>query len=871
MKRQLAICLIFTLLYTTRTTGQSCGSLSFIQSTYLLIERDKENPYDQLLDKGWEYFIIALENKEYLPLDRKQFKKIETAYHYNVFEEKYLSGSIIQLTVPKTEKYSKVKILLNRSEEKDLQQLYELGLDVDHGHYHRNEFFESDFSQTEISLIKAAGFQFEIVVDDVVAYYANQQATPPPTPENACNATGSTEYQTPANWSLGTLAGYFTYQEMLEQLDSMAAKYPNLISARQPIDANNLTHNGNPIYWLRISDNPNTNEAEPQILYDALHHAREPGSLSQLIFYMWYLLENYGTDAEITYLVDNAEMYFVPCVNPDGYIYNQQISPSGGGLWRKNRRLNSPNDYGVDLNRNYGYQWGYDNQGSSPNTTSATYRGPAAFSEPETQNMRDFTTAHQFRIAMNYHTYGNMLVYPWGYSDQLTPDGSTFIDFSDIMTRENNYIKGTGTQTVGYVVNGDSDDWMYGDTILKNKIISMTPEVGYSFWAASNDIETICKDNLFQNIMAAHLILNYGEVVDQTGNYITATTGHIHYDFKRYGFENGGLTVNFVPVSSNIASFAGNSKTFQLAQLQTVSDSFSYTLNANIVAGDAIVFIAEVSNGLWTSRDTIRKYYQDGAPTYLLNDDFATGQNWQNNLGNAWTTTTTDFYSAPKSMTDSPNGNYTSNAMNQIISTNAIDLSNAISATLTYWAKWNLETSYDFVQVGGSSTASSNYTPLCGLYTHAGGQSQAFNEQLYDGLQSTWVEESIDLSDFLGGNFYLSFTLISDPWVEEDGFYFDDVKIQVNYETGSQTMDLKDFVIKQNQPNPAQTFTDIELENAPKDAQLVIYNTVGQEMYRKNIQENRIKINTTNWTTGVYFYRVESEAGVSESFKIIKN
>ncbi len=767
------------------------------------------------------------------------------------------------------EKYSKVNISLDRSQGKDLQKLYELGLDVDHGHYHRNDFFESDFSEREIAIIKNAGFSYQIVVDDVISYYANQQAVrPASTKSGNCGTSSSINYETPANWSLGSMGGYLTYQQMLDNLDSMASKYPNLISARQPIDANNLTHDGFPIYWLRISDNPTTNEPEPEILYDALHHAREPGSLSQMIFYMWYLLENYATDPEIKYLVDESEMYFVPCVNPDGYMYNEQTNPNGGGLWRKNRRLNSSNNYGVDLNRNYGYNWGFDNSGSSPNPTSATYRGTAAFSEPETQNMRDFTTAHNFRIAMNYHTYGNLLVYPWGYNDQLTPDANTFIDFSDLMTKENNYTTGTGMQTVGYVVNGDSDDWMYGDTILKNKIISMTPEAGYSFWASSNDIESICKDNMYQNLTAAHLILNFGQITDQTSESLTAITGQINYDFKRFGFESGPMTATFTPISNNIVSFSGTPKVFQLNQLETASDSFSYVLAANIQGGEEVVFVAEVNNGLWISRDTITKYYRSASPSYLFDDELTNDQNWQNLLGNTWLTTPSSYYSAPRSMTDSPNGDYQANVTNQISSKNAVDLSNAVSARLTFWTKWDIEASYDYVQVGGSTIASSSYTPLCGLYTKEGSQNQAQGEQLYDGLQSTWVQESIDLTDYLGGDFYLSFTLVSDAFVEEDGYYFDDVKIEVNYQTGAETISLNDFIIKQNQPNPANFSTTIELENYPNNAQLVVFNSVGQEMYRQTIQENQIQISTADWNAGIYFYRVESTEGVSKSFKM---
>ena len=117
---------------------------------------------------------------------------------------------------------------------------------------------------------------------------------------------------------------------MLEQLDLMHQLYPNLISSRDDVRDNNLTNNPHPhqtfegrfLQFVKISDNPNVNEQEPQILYTAIHHAREPASLQQLIFYMWYLLENYEDSQEIRDIVNNTELYFIPCVNPDGYIFN---------------------------------------------------------------------------------------------------------------------------------------------------------------------------------------------------------------------------------------------------------------------------------------------------------------------------------------------------------------------------------------------------------------------------------------------------------------------------------------------------------------------------------------------------------------------
>lgn len=94
-------------------------------------------------------------------------------------------------------------------------------------------------------------------------------------------------------------------------------------------------------------------------------------------------------------------------------------------MWRKNRRDNLDGTFGIDLNRNYGYNWGFDDDGSSPFTGDETYRGTVPFSEPETQIMRDFVNSRSFRIALNYHTFGNLLIYPWGYDYSIyTPDSA---------------------------------------------------------------------------------------------------------------------------------------------------------------------------------------------------------------------------------------------------------------------------------------------------------------------------------------------------------------------------------------------------------------------------------------------------------------
>ena len=233
------------------------------------------------------------------------------------------------------ESYSRAQIALG---DKTGFHLQRLGLEIDHGHWEGHKYFSTDLSQREIALLEAAGYDYRILIPKVKEYYADQLGS-----ENSrdgeCNTSDQTTFDIPENFTLGSMAGYFTYEEMLATLDLMHEMYPDIISTRRVI-ADSSTHEARPIYWVRLSDNPDTNEDEPEILYTSLHHAREPMSLSQMIYQLWYLLENYETDARVKYLVEETEMYFIPCVNPDGYLYNESTNPDGGGLWRKNRRDN---------------------------------------------------------------------------------------------------------------------------------------------------------------------------------------------------------------------------------------------------------------------------------------------------------------------------------------------------------------------------------------------------------------------------------------------------------------------------------------------------------------------------------------------------
>ena len=256
------------------------------------------------------------------------------------------------------------------------------------------------------------------------------------------------------------------------------------------------------IYWMRMSDNPNTDEAEPEVLYTAIHHAREPEAMQQLVYYMWYMLENYATNAEVQGILDNTELYFIPMINPDGYQHNVDNDPNGGGMHRKNKRNVGSSNPGVDNNRNYDYIdgsgnsiWGTSGVSSDPN--SDVYPGTGPFTEPENQAIKWFVENHNIKLALNNHTSGDLLLYPYGYdNNQLTPDNSTYVAISGMMVAENGY---NNMISAGlYPAAGDSDDFMYGETSTHDKIFAFTPEIGGTgFWPAVNEIDPIAEGMVY--------------------------------------------------------------------------------------------------------------------------------------------------------------------------------------------------------------------------------------------------------------------------------------------------------------------------------------------------------------------------------------
>lgn len=776
--------------------------------------------------------------------------------------------------------FSRVKI---RLAEHTVADVARLGLEASPGHISPGHFIINDYSETEIALLEANGFDYEILIPDVKAWYVNQSAETQAMDfrNNGCGASPSYDYTTPANYQPGTLAGYFRYDEMMAELDRMAEMYPNLLSARAPI-GNIVSHEGHSIYWLRLSDNPNTDEDEPEVLYTSLHHAREPNSLSQMIFYLWYLLENYETDDEVRYLVDNTEMYFIPCVNPDGYIYNETADPMGGGLWRKNRWADENGVvYGVDLNRNYGYEWGIDNTGSSPNPESQVFRGPGPFSEPELQAVKLFCEQHEFQIALNYHTFGNLLIHPWGYNDTPTSEDALFKALGRVMTQENDFTLGTGTETVGYVANGVSDDWMYGETETKAPIYAFTPEVGpgnFGFWPPASAIDELNKSALWKNLAAAHLLLNYVVANSVEEGYITATAGTDELLLEQYGLLPGPANISVSAGSPNV-TVAPNEADYELANLESALHSYSYTIEPGDELLEEVRFLVRIDNGEYVREETITRVYLNSIFEVVFEDDLSDDSNWFN-FGE-WGLTNTSFVTAPNAMTDSPSGNYEDNTESVLGLSGIVDLSEGGAAFLRYWARWSIEDGWDYAQVLASSDGI-NFVPLCGQYTNPGtGGFQPDGDPLYDGTQDEWVREEIDLSDYLGQEqVHIRFYFRSDGFVNLDGFYFDDLEVVILDEVISSTEALAGQALAELTvaPNPFrdQLAAEWVLNQAAEQVQVRLTDALGAECANQAIStpqasfRHRTELSTKQLPAGFYYLQLYADGQLMQTQKVVK-
>ena len=716
----------------------------------------------------------------------------------------------------------------------------------------------------DLQLLAQLFIPYQIEIEDVEAHYANMLERQEP-------LLDSRSFCGLSHFKPGSMGGYHTYTEVLAQLDSMYKLFPTLISEKFSIGQ---SVEGRNIFAVKISDHADRDESstEAVVYLDALTHAREPLSMEVNLYYMWWLLENYGQIDLATYLVNNREIYIVPVVNPDGYVYNQQIQPGGGGMWRKNRRPNNNGCYGIDLNRNFSLGWGTIT-GSTNDPCSNTYRGSVAFSEPETRAVRMLLDSITPAIAFSNHSFGNKLLNPLGYVDSVV-NYEVYAELASEFIPPQYYGYGTVKEMLNYNSAGTTRDYFHA-----KDIIGWTAEIGNEFWEPASMICTRVQEFLRPLIFISRVA---GDYVKLQGYHQEETlpgdSVALFFRVKNKGLSRGAqkvrIEINSLTPKLTVAhhdqelgqviarSFASNDQLLHKAHISSEAD----------IGEELPLEVVLTQDGIESDRDTVMIIA--GVRSTRFADDFENGrQNWTQPLGlTPWDTTFIDQWNGNICMTDSRYGNYSFNHSSTIQIDKRIDLQKSYHPILSFSAKWSLEPGRDWVQLEIQSSDQNNWIPLEGKYSH-----NIQGQPIWTGHQS-WSQESINLSAYKGKTVRIRFTLTSNELVHSDGFYFDDFEIidfRPNHATAiDPSNELDQFV--EISPNPATDFLNIIIDYPNSTVFTFTLQDLSGKTVLKPIErfltvgKHQISLNTGHIPAGIYLLHIFSEAGSSWKKVILK-
>ncbi len=360
----------------------------------------------------------------------------------------------------------------------------------------------------DVRILTANGFAYNVIIPDLVAHdraalrVARSSSGPSP-----AVPSGRTNYRRLPDYSA--------------DLKQLAEENPDLV---RPITLPYLTHEGRPVEGIEITRNPAPRDGKPAFLLMGVHHAREWPSGEMAMEFAYELVNNYGTDARTTRLVDRTRTIIVPVVNPDGFnltrevpLANEALDPiasevpvdgaqpvvdPGFAYKRRNCRMiqlnanasgyepragacseTSNRTYGVDPNRNYGGFWG--GPGATPDPTSDTFWGTGPFSEPETKNIQWLISRRQATTSISNHTFSDLILRPPGvaaHGDVIDED--QYREFAAEMAAQNGYSNWKGYQL--YDTTGTTEDWSYFAT----GGFGFTFEIGRAAQSVTNDVGT---------------------------------------------------------------------------------------------------------------------------------------------------------------------------------------------------------------------------------------------------------------------------------------------------------------------------------------------------------------------------------------------
>ncbi|MEO5988978.1 MAG: M14 family zinc carboxypeptidase, partial [Candidatus Eisenbacteria bacterium] len=597
----------------------------------------------------------------------------------------------------------------------------------------------------------------------------------------------------------GALGGFWTLAEVRSELDYWVASDTRDLVANK-LDTLGFSIQGRPILGLQLGKRVVGTDTRPVAFFNSLTHAREPGGMQALMYFLQDLLVRYDTDPRAKYLLDSRRLYFVPVVNPDGYRYNQTIfdSTAAFGFWRKNLRDNNLNGVtgagdGVDVNRNFGFKWGFNNSGSSGTPANETYRGPSAFSEPETRIQRDVVMALRPIAGFSFHTYSDLLIHPWGWTPAGTPDSLRFQEWNDEMTELNGYAAGPGPRIL-YEVNGEFNDWTYGDTLLKPKAFTWTPEVGGpddGFWPPPSRIEPLAKDMLeacytVAGIAGPWVRVESSRIVEGALN--AGNLAHVAVRLRHFGATGSAgpllkATLTSIDPRAEVLSGAVSYPTLSSFQSAEANASGAFLVAAvdTITPGSMVRFKLEVrdANGLYC-RDTVEVLV--GTPTTVLVDAAQSLAPWS--ATGLWGVVNNDARHPSAYIADSPTSAYPTSYSSQLTLSQTLDLSAGVKAWALMDNRWEFESDFDC----GLLEVSRNGIDWTSLRGNASSASDANSvvgagSQVFDGTRWLWHPDRFDLSGFAGGPgasaVRLRFRSLSDAGTNLDGLSFDSLRVLV--------------------------------------------------------------------------------------------
>lgn len=474
----------------------------------------------------------------------------------------------------------------------------------------------------EQALIETLGLQVFVLQEDLSAFYA------------ARAAEGSGLVGGP-----GSMGGFRTLAEINQELDRLTNTYPTYVSPKFSLGT---SHGGRPIYAVRVSLQPDIDDPfEPVVWFDSLHHAREPmGAESLLLFADHVLTQAANGDEDAERLLQTRQIIFIPCSNPDGYEYNRQIAPGGGGMWRKNRRNNGGGVYGVDLNRNYDWEWGPQWGGSSGNASSETYRGPSAASEPEIQALVALMEQHPPTFSVSAHTFSNMWLFPWGYTEILTPDDELLRSLAAEIAAPG-WIWGAPWQIL-YDANGTNMDYHYG----AYGCLAVSPEIGSDsdgFWPNPANIPS-----LFEDVRPGYLAMTQrsGAWLEVDGLEVFEVTGdadgdpepgeevEVVFEVRNRGVAAASAVVTLTVTSPEL-SVTNGSTTLSVPADSTASvGGLTVSIQPSAPTGAYTLTLAFDYEG-YTTHQTVQLGV--GSSRLLISDDFEMGgTGWMTNNNANW-------------------------------------------------------------------------------------------------------------------------------------------------------------------------------------------------------------------------------------------